>query len=49
MRSTVRCAVRGAIRGAGLCLQGRATAAATFYRSWVLEGQETRAVRQVIV
>ena len=49
MRCAVRGAMRGAMRGAGLCLKSRATAATIFYRSRVLEGQETRAVGQVIV
>jgi hypothetical protein len=55
MRRGVRCTVGSAVRGAGaglgFCarLQSRATAAATFLRAWVLEGQKTRAVGQIVV
>jgi hypothetical protein len=51
VRSTMRCAVRCAVRSGcrRLCLQSRATAAATLHRRWVLKRQETRAVGQVVV
>lgn len=45
----LRSASRGAARSASLRLQSRATAAATLYRRWVLESQETRAVGDIIV
>ena len=45
----LRSTSRGAARNASLRLQSRATAAATLYRRWVLESQETRAVGDIIV
>jgi hypothetical protein len=50
VRSAVGSTVGSAVRGGSLRLQSRAaTAAATLNRRWVLESQETRAVRQVVV